>query len=362
MSRFERQVILGSFGEASQESLLAARVLVVGAGGLGCPVLLYLAAAGIGNIIIADGDTVSESNLNRQVVFGFSDIGKPKAATCAAYFNQKYPDIRVTYENNFITPKNASLFVSNCDLVIDGTDNFSTRYLLSDICYLLQKPLISGSIYKFEGQVIVLGGKVFNTRALSYRDLYPNPPAPEEVPNCSETGVLGVLPGIIGTLMASEAIKLITEYTPPMFNKVLFFNLLQNTTYEIALAENPEALAKTPQSLAEFETIDYTIACGLAICISWEEALQLKQQKRNATLIDVRDASEQPKLAEQHYLSIPLPEVATRAGELAAAEIICVFCQAGARSQKAAKILQAFYPNKTVVSIEGGINRLYSNN
>lgn len=361
MSRFERQVILPGFGTAAQNRLKKSKILVVGAGGLGAPLLLYLAAAGIGEITIIDGDTVSESNLNRQILYGYPEIGKPKAASAAAYLQQKYPDIGIKAIETFITTQNAVSIFSDHDLVIDGTDNFSTRYLLSDGCYLLQKPLVSGSIYKFEGQIIVLDAQKSQTRPLTYRDLYPRPPAPEEVPNCSEIGVLGVLPGIIGTIMASEAIKLISNYAPAMANKVLFYNLLQNSFYETSILENPEALADAPQTIKDFEQMNYATLCGLSRTISWHEVLQaIIQKTKNILIVDVRNPDELPKPHKINYLNIPLTELECRKEEVSAAETIYVFCQAGVRSQKAAQFLERTYPNKKVFSIEGGINQLQS--
>ena len=198
MDRFERQVILPGFGQEGQAKLKQASVLVIGAGGLGCPVLLYLAAAGVGRIAVVDGDVISQSNLNRQVLYGEKDLGKNKAETAIRYFQEKYSDIQWTAIPEFITVDNAQAFIFHYDLVIDGSDNFPTRYLVNDACVLLKKPLVYGSIYQHEGQV-----SVFNvgSHPCNYRDVFPSPPAPQEIPNCAETGVLGVLPGIIGNLM-----------------------------------------------------------------------------------------------------------------------------------------------------------------
>ena len=223
MDRFERQVILPGFGQEGQAKLKQASVLVIGAGGLGCPVLLYLAAAGVGRIAVVDGDVISQSNLNRQVLYGENDLGKNKAETAIRYFQEKYSDIQWTAIPEFITVDNAQAFIFHYDLVIDGSDNFPTRYLVNDACVLLKKPLVYGSIYQHEGQV-----SVFNvgSHPCNYRDVFPSPPAPQEIPNCAETGVLGVLPGIIGNLMALEAIKVLSGLGKPLSNKLLLFNSL----------------------------------------------------------------------------------------------------------------------------------------
>ncbi|HET7361891.1 MAG TPA: HesA/MoeB/ThiF family protein, partial [Salinimicrobium sp.] len=203
MSRFERQKILPEFGSEGQQKLSTAKVLVIGAGGLGCPALLYLAAAGVGTIGIADGDSISESNLNRQTLFGHNDIGKAKAETAAGILQEKYPDINFQVIPHFLTSENALEVLENYDLVLDGSDNFGTRYMINDACVLLGIPLIMGAIYQYEGQLSVFN---YGENPVSYRDIYPVPPKANEIPNCSETGVLGVLPGIIGNLQAAETI------------------------------------------------------------------------------------------------------------------------------------------------------------
>ncbi|MBD0294073.1 MAG: HesA/MoeB/ThiF family protein, partial [Flavisolibacter sp.] len=209
--RYQRQVILQEFGEAGQQKLLQAKVLVIGAGGLGCPVLQYLAAAGVGVVGIADDDIVSLTNLHRQVLYSMSDIGKSKVERAAAILRQLNPDIEIIPYHLRLTNKNALDIITAYDIVVDATDNFPTRYLLNDACVLLSKPLIYGAVSKFEGQVAVFNGVGSSgEKSVNYRDLFPVPPQEDEVPNCAEAGVLGVLPGIIGSLQAGEVIKLIT--------------------------------------------------------------------------------------------------------------------------------------------------------
>ena len=232
MSRFERQTILPDFGPEGQQKLLEAKVLVLGAGGLGCPALLHLCAAGVGTIGIVDGDALSESNLNRQTLFGHSHIGLPKAQTAAQLLREKYPDISYQVIPHFLSNTNTLDLLSGYDLVLDGTDNFPTRYMINDACSLMNIPLIMGAIYKYEGQVSVFN---YGDNPVNYRDLYPEPPQSHEIPNCSETGVLGVLPGLIGTLQATEAIKLITGIGSVLSNKMLFYNLKTSGFYEVAI-------------------------------------------------------------------------------------------------------------------------------
>ena len=217
MDRFERQVILPGFGPEGQAKLKHASVLVIGAGGLGCPALLYLAAAGVGRICVVDGDVVALSNLNRQVLFGQQDLGKNKAEAAVRYFQEKYNDIQWKAIPEFISVENAQELIIHYDVVVDGSDNFPTRYLVNDACVLLKKPLVFGAIYQYEGQV-----SVFNQGpgSCNYRDMYPQPPAANEIPNCAETGVLGVVPGIIGSLMALEVIKVLTGLGKPLLSLI----------------------------------------------------------------------------------------------------------------------------------------------
>jgi len=220
MSRFERQTILPGFGQEGQQKLSMAKILVIGAGGLGCPALLYLAAAGVGTIGIADGDKVSLSNLNRQILYGEDHIGQSKAEVAGELIRSKYSDIQINIIPHFLTSENALDIIKKYDLVLDGSDNFGTRYLINDACYLLKKPLVFGAIYQHEGQVAVLNISRNGQEPLTYRDLFPNPPSAAEVPNCAETGVLGVLPGIIGTMQATEAIKYLSGFGKPLIHKV----------------------------------------------------------------------------------------------------------------------------------------------
>jgi molybdopterin/thiamine biosynthesis adenylyltransferase len=208
--RYERQILLKEFGVAAQEKLLHAKVLVVGAGGLGCPVLQYLAAAGVGTIGIVDDDVVALNNLHRQVLYNMNDIGLSKAEIAAEKLKALNNEINVVAYNKRFTNKNALEIINAFDVVVDGTDNFSSRYIINDACVLLNKPLIYGAISKFEGQVAVFNVKdEVNKRAINYRDLFPVPPKDDEVLNCADAGVLSVLPGIIGTMQANETIKLI---------------------------------------------------------------------------------------------------------------------------------------------------------
>jgi molybdopterin/thiamine biosynthesis adenylyltransferase/rhodanese-related sulfurtransferase len=353
MSRFERQIILPGFGAEAQRRLQDAKVLLIGAGGLGCPILLYLAAAGVGKIGVVDGDTVALSNLNRQVLFGERDLGKNKAESVVRHFNDKYQDIRWEIHPYFINVENAQELITDYDLVIDGSDNFPTRYMVNDACVLLGKPLVFGAIYQHEGQVSVFN---LGENSCNYRDLYPKMPAATEVPNCSETGVLGVLPGIIGNLMALEAIKVLSGFGQPLQNRVLFFNSLSSQTYEVEITPNPDSRLAMPGSITSFEIMDYELACDGIKQLTWSEAMG--KMGMDVAFVDVRQPEEMPPLECTGLLKIPLSELPSRLTLLEDAEEILFFCQSGVRSQKAAQQFQKEFPEKRIYSIKGGINAL----
>jgi adenylyltransferase/sulfurtransferase len=358
--RYGRQMLLPDFGEEKQRRLLAGSVLVIGAGGLGCPALLYLAAAGVGRLGVVDFDRVETSNLHRQVLYNAADIGQPKAEVAAARIRAANPDTAVDVFNTRIDTGNALGIIGRYDLVVDGSDNFPTRYLVNDACVLLGKPLVYGSVYRYEGQVGVFNfpDSATGTR-ISYRDLFPHPPAPEEVPNCAEAGVLGVLPGIIGTMQAGEAIKLLTGLGEPLAGRLLTYHSLHNSFFEFRLSPDPEGTTAAPGSEEAFKRADYDFFCGQETGRAKEvlpEEFERLAGEENWLLIDVRNPGEQPKLASYPYLSVPLSGLENRLPELQGAENLLVFCQAGARSLKAARIISEKYSNTKVYSLKGGIN------
>jgi sulfur-carrier protein adenylyltransferase/sulfurtransferase len=353
MNRFDRQVILNGFGIEGHTRLRKASVLVIGAGGLGCPILLYLAAAGVGKIGLVDGDTVAVSNLNRQVLYGEKDLGKNKAEAAHRYFQEKYSDVKWEVFPEFITVENAQELISGYDLIIDGSDNFPTRYLVNDACVLLGKPLVFGAIYQHEGQVSVFN---LGENACNYRDLYPQMPTAAEVPNCAETGVLGVLPGIIGNLMALEAIKVLSGYGQALKNRVLFFNSLSSQTYEVEIAPNKNTQKAVPDTWAAFESMDYQLACEGVKQLTWNEAMKL--MGHDVAFVDVREPGELPPLECTGLMKIPFSTLTDQLDKLEDAEEVLFFCQSGIRSQKAAQELQKVFPDKKVFSIRGGMNAL----
>ena len=352
MSRFDRQTILPGFGREGQEKLTRARVLVIGAGGLGCPALLYLAAAGVGTIGIVDGDSISESNLNRQTLFGMGDVGKTKAETAANLLKDKYPDIKFEVFLEYLTTKNALKTINSFDLVLDGSDNFGTRYLVNDACVLLKKPLVMGAIFQYEGQVSVFN---YGKEPVNYRDLYPEPPQLNEIPNCSETGVIGVLPGIIGTLQAAEAIKVLTGLGEVISNKILYYSLKSSGFFEVAVGPNQEGREKLPKSETELLQKDYEITCGTVQDISWEKALDWKKYVGNTRLVDIREPNEEPVFEHGEVEKIPMGELMENPAQLKDTEQVLLFCRSGQRSRKLAEHLKSEFPEKKIFSVEGGI-------
>lgn len=358
MSRLQRQLLLPGFGPQGQDKLGRARVLVVGAGGLGCPALLYLAAAGVGALGIADGDTVALSNLNRQVLYGTSDVGRPKAETAAARLQEQYPDVSFEVLPFFLTVENALDTIARYDMVVDGSDNFPTRYLVNDACALLQKPLVLGAIFQYEGQVAVFNA---GPGAANYRDLYPVPPAALEVPNCSETGVLGALPGIIGAMQAAEAIKLLSGLGKPLVNKALFYDLRNHASFEIDIQPHPDARAMMPRSAEAFGAMHYVHTCTHVFeedevaSLSWSQAFERLAQNTGATLVDIREPDEVPHLAHPRCLRLPMSQLLLDHSPLETAGDLLLFCRSGVRSVHLAQVLQSRWGQKQIFSIEGGI-------
>ncbi|MFN0188215.1 MAG: HesA/MoeB/ThiF family protein [Bacteroidia bacterium] len=258
--RYQRQISLSKIGVKGQQQLQEAKVLVVGAGGLGCPALQYLVAAGVGNIGIVDGDVVSKSNLPRQILFYESDLGKLKVECAKENLTKLNSSANISVFPFYINNKNAIQIIQDWDVIVDCTDDFATRYLLNDACLLLDKPLVYGAIYGDEGQVAVFNLKHENNFSTSYRDIFPNPPTKGEVPTCEELGVMGVLPGTIGILQANEVIKIITHLENSLANKLFLLNL---STYEANTFEVVKNIASNnPSTIAEFEQFDYNAFCG----------------------------------------------------------------------------------------------------
>ena len=356
--RYQRQMILKDFGEAGQRKLLQAKVLVIGAGGLGCPALQYLAAAGVGTIGIADDDVVSLSNLHRQILYSVKDIGLPKAERAAEILRHLNPEIEIIACSERLTTQNALSLMEAYDIIIDGTDNFSTRYMINDACVLLDKPLVYGAVSQYEGQVAILNYKKNETdEAVNYRDLFPQPPKENEVLNCAEAGVLGVLPGIIGTMQANETIKLITGIGKPLINRLLTYNALNNQLYEVELFPRQETRSLIPENKEAFKEMDYDWLCGSAgeqYEIDYDTFDDLLGTG-NIDVIDVREVDEIPAIEEFACHQIPLNQLQENVS-LIKSDTVVTFCQSGIRSLQAAKQLTTFFgTSKKIFSLRGGI-------
>ncbi|HEY5772967.1 MAG TPA: HesA/MoeB/ThiF family protein [Chitinophagaceae bacterium] len=359
--RYHRQIILPEFGEEGQQKLLEAKVLVIGAGGLGCPALQYLTAAGIGTIGIVDDDVVALNNLHRQVLYSVNDIGLSKAERATHILQQLNPDIKIISYNERLVNRNALMLFDEYDIIIDGTDNFSTRYMINDACVLLNKTLVYGAISQFEGPVSVfnpqLRRQAESNEAVNYRDLFPEPPKEGEVLNCAEAGVLGVLPGIIGTMMANETIKLITGIGEPLINQLLTYNALNNQVYLLNLSARKETRSLIPKDKRAFLQMDYIWLCSSPVQQSEIDPGIFNDMiaNGNVDVIDVREPHEIPAVNEFKHLKIPLAQLADN-NSVIKAENVIAFCQSGKRSLQAAKILSGIFGvSKRIYSLRGGI-------
>ena len=356
--RYQRQMLLKEFGIAGQEKLLRAKVLVVGAGGLGCPALQYLAAAGVGTIGIVDYDLVEISNLQRQILYSVNDIGKTKAEIAAEKLKSLNPEIQIQAYQIKLENHNALDLISLYDIVIDGTDNFSTRYLINDACVLLNKPLVYGAVLQFEGQVAVFNLADIDTNIkTNYRDLFPKPPSPSSTLSCSEAGVLGVLPGIIGVMQASETIKIITGLGKPLCNTIVSYNALNNLFYEFSISPSEKAAALIPKNKKAFLDFNYDWFCGISSGnheITTAEFEKLRASEK-ITIIDVREEGELPSVDEFTFIQIPLIQFKEAVPEISPKNKIIIFCQSGIRSLTAAKLLNEEFKGYHAYSLKGGI-------
>jgi len=357
LTRYSRHLVLKDFGKENQEKLKNTSILVVGAGGLGCPALLYLTAAGIGKIGIVDFDSVQESNLQRQVLFTTADVGKNKAMAAHNHLQLLNPFVEVIPHTEKLSKKNAISILSAYDIILDGSDNFPTRYLVNDASVLLHKPLVYGSILQYEGQLSVFNiPKPDGSRTTNYRDLFPTPPQPHEVPNCEQAGVLGVLPGMIGSMMANEAIKLITGIGECLLNKLLIFDSLSLETLTVTIPNrNSRANIK--------ELIDYDDFCGLnqqkgkSLGMKEITVLELKSlldANADFQLIDVREVHEfeQANIGGEH---IPMAEVPHHIERIQTTKQVVMHCRSGGRSGNIIQWLEKNHGFENLYNLKGGI-------
>ncbi|MGZ3949259.1 MAG: molybdopterin-synthase adenylyltransferase MoeB, partial [Flavisolibacter sp.] len=360
LSRYDRHIIIPDFGFEAQKKLKAAKVLVIGSGGLGSPALLYLAAAGVGTIGIIDFDVVDDSNLQRQVLFGVDEIGKPKVEAAKKRLELLNPYIEIRVYNEQLTSKNALDIIRDYDVVADGTDNFPTRYLVNDACVLLGKPNVYASIFQFEGQV-----SVFNyvnkegELGPNYRDLYPTPPPPGLVPSCAEGGVLGVLPGIIGSLQALEVIKVITGVGETLSGRFFIFDALNFESRTFKIKRNPSNPVNGLNPTIT-ELIDYEQFCGMKAVekpikeITAKELYDLQVRGEDIQIIDVREPHEY-EIANISGELIPLATVSANADKIDRDKKVIVHCKMGGRSAKAIHELEEKFGFTNLYNLKGGI-------
>src|SRR5919198_5955707 len=340
VARYSRHLIIPDVGVDGQKRLKNAKVLVIGAGGLGSPALLYLAAAGVGTLGVIDFDVVDESNLQRQVIHGQSDIGRPKAESARDSIAEINPFVTVNLHNTSLTSENALEIFSGYDLILDGTDNFATRYLVNDAAVLLGKPYVWGSIFRFEGQVSVFWEDAPNGQGLNYRDLYPEPPPPGMVPSCAEGGVLGVLCASIGSIMVNEAIKLITGIGETLLGRLMIYDALEMSYRTVKIRKDPNAEPIT-------ELIDYESFCGVVSDDAQQAAVnstitprELKEKfdrGEKFELIDVREPHEYEIVKIDGSTLIPKDRILSgeALAELPQDRQIVLHCKSGGRSAEA---------------------------
>ena len=354
LSRYNRHLILPDFGIEGQTKLKQSKVLVIGSGGLGSPLLLYLAAAGIGTIGIVDFDVIDESNLQRQVLFGVESVGQPKVEAAKKRLLSLNPHIDIITYNERFSTENALQIAKGYDVIADGTDNFPTRYLVNDVSVILNIPNVHASIFRFEGQVSVFNYK----NGATYRDLFPEPPAPDLVPNCAEGGVLGVLPGIIGSIQANEVIKVLTGIGEPLSGRLFIFDAKWFSTRTLKIIKNPNLKPVTA-------LINYEQFCGVqplendksnemkSMTVTEFKALQ--DSGEDFQLIDVREAHEL-EISTLGGLHIPMGDVPMSVNQIEDEKKVVIQCRTGGRSGAIVNFLEATHGMTNCYNLEGGIN------
>lgn len=363
MERYSRHLIIPEFNIEGQRRLKQARVLVVGTGGLGSPVLQYLVAAGIGTIGMVDFDVVEASNLQRQVLFTMDDVGKPKVEAAKERLQAQNPYVNFITYHTRLSSENAMDIIRDFDVVADGTDNFATRYLVNDACVLLGKVNVYASIFRFEGQLSVFNYLDGNgERGPNYRDLFPSPPPPGMVPSCAEGGVIGILPGILGSLQANEVIKIVAGIGEPLSGKLFLFDALsfENRLLKIGKDENNPLNGKNP---TQHGLIDYVEFCGTGIEqpeaksrqeLSVEDLHQLIESNESIQIIDVREPYEYD-IANIGGELMPLKQLDDYVSKIASDRKVVVHCRSGKRSADAIRLLEEKYGFSNLYNLKGGI-------
>ncbi|MEZ0486784.1 molybdopterin-synthase adenylyltransferase MoeB [Fibrella aquatica] len=359
-TRYQKHLNLPEWGIEGQLTIKKSRVLVVGAGGLGCPVLLYLTAAGVGRIGVIDPDVVDLSNLQRQVLYTTSDIGQPKAKAAVAHLQRLNPDLRFDTHVQTLDANNARALIDSYDVVVDCTDNFGVRYLVNDWCVTLNKPFVYGAIHRFEGQVAIFNAELPDgQRGPTYRCVFPENPSQMEIPNCAETGVLGVLPGVIGTYQATEVLKLLTGIGEPLTDKLLMTDLLSHTSRTVKIRRQANAAEMARQGIADRQKPGLSVSDAPKKITARALADRLEQGE-SIFLLDVREREEYDLCHLDGAVLIPVGMIAATAAadrkRIPTNVPVVIYCHHGIRSANVANYLytQSGYAN--LYNLEGGIN------
>ncbi|MGC1516218.1 MAG: HesA/MoeB/ThiF family protein [Maribacter sp.] len=348
MQRYQRQMILNGFGPEGQERLNAAKVLVVGAGGLGIPVLMYLNAMGVGTLGIIDDDVVSISNLHRQVLYTEKMVGLPKVVAAKNQLAAQNSDTHIKTFQTYLSVSNALEIMEDYDVIVDASDNFPTRYLINDACVILKKPLVYGALHGFEGQV-----SVFNYEdGPTYRCLFPKMPDSDEIPDCNAHGVLGILPGIVGSLQALEAIKVVTGIGEVLSGTLLLYDGLSQRTQRMKFSSNSKY-----REITKLEA-SYAFNCDVPLKSVAAADIKKSMADGKGTLLDVRTTEEFETQHVKGAVTIPLDVLRERSAELPLDKPVYVICQSGSRSQKAILLLEGLFPEKEFINVKGGMNEI----
>lgn len=355
-NRYARQIRLPGFGTEVQEKLSKAKILVVGAGGLGCPALQYLAAAGVGTIGIIDQDLVSRSNLHRQILFNEQDCGKKKAEVAAEKLKNQNIAVEIDVFTERLTAANAEQIISKYDVILDGTDNFATRYLVNDACVLLDKTNIFASVYQYEGQVSVFNEKLADgSRGPNYRDIFPEAPPPELIPNCADAGVLGALTGMVGSLQALEALKVCGGFGTTLSGKMMIIDALNHQNRIISITQNPlNPLSGDHPEITEIKEEEIYCFSDSSGEISVQQLKTMKAENEDLVLIDVREEFEHQEFNIGGE-NIPLSNISEHSFDFKKGDEVVLYCQVGMRSRAAAEVLRRRYSGIEVFNLTGGI-------
>ncbi|QJD95594.1 sulfurtransferase [Mucilaginibacter robiniae] len=345
--RYSRQTQLANFGEAAQQKLRQARVLVVGAGGLGVPVLQYLTGMGVGTLGLIDSDAISLTNLHRQILYTEAEVGQSKVVVAAEKLKALNSEISFEIYEEALTPQNALIIIQQFDVVVDATDNFAVRYLLNDACVLLNKPCVYGAVQQYEGHV-----SVFNYQGgPTYRCLYPIPPSAGEIPDCNTAGVLGVAPGIVGCQQALQVVKVLTGVGKTLSGHLQIFDFLTDDQYKIKLKAKPES-----RQITSLQSSYASPVCNTVALLTAEELYDWYEAKQPFQVIDVREANAFAEEHLQHAVSYPYSTFKAEDIAIVDNAPVVMFCEKGARSNKAAQLLQKLYPSTAIYSLVGGMD------